>query len=108
MSLKFGLLYCSIKIPWRRKGRPTPLFLPGESHGQRSLAGYGPWGRRVRHDSALVQREHKLLFSLSVKKLKLNSSMKIYKTFRNSHKNKDALSITGDWKAKEDVKRSLE
>jgi len=24
----------------------TPVFLPGESHGQRSLAGHGPWGRR--------------------------------------------------------------
>ena len=32
------------KIPWRRTWQPTPVFLPGESHGQRSLAGYGPWG----------------------------------------------------------------
>ena len=32
------------KIPWRRKWQPTPVFFPGESHGQRSLAGYGPWG----------------------------------------------------------------
>ena len=32
------------KIPWRRAQKPTPLFLPGESHGQRSLAGYSPWG----------------------------------------------------------------
>ena len=32
------------KIPWRRKGQPTPVFLPGESHGQRSLAGYSPRG----------------------------------------------------------------
>ena len=31
------------KIPWRRKWQPTPIFLPGESHGQRSLAGYSPW-----------------------------------------------------------------
>ena len=30
------------KIPWRRAGQPTPVFLPGESHGQRSLAGYNP------------------------------------------------------------------
>ena len=30
--------------PWRRKWPPAPAFLPGESHGQRSLAGYGPWG----------------------------------------------------------------
>ena len=28
------------KIPWRRKWQPTPAFLPGESHGHRSLAGY--------------------------------------------------------------------
>ena len=32
------------KIPWRRKWQPTPVFLPGESHGQRSLAGYSPRG----------------------------------------------------------------
>ena len=32
------------KIPWRRKGQPTLVFLPGESHGQRSLVGYSPWG----------------------------------------------------------------
>ena len=29
---------------WRRKWQPTPVFLPGESHGQRSLVGYSPWG----------------------------------------------------------------
>ena len=39
------------KIPWRRKWQPTPVSLPGESHGQRSLAGYCPRGRkRVRRD----------------------------------------------------------
>ena len=37
------------KIPWRREWQPTPEFLPGESHGQRGLAGYSPRGRRVRH-----------------------------------------------------------
>ena len=34
------------KILWRRASQPTPVFLPGESHGQRSLAGYCPWGRK--------------------------------------------------------------
>ena len=34
------------KIPWRREWQPTPVFLPGESHGQKSLEGYGPWGRK--------------------------------------------------------------
>ena len=34
------------KIPWRRKRQPTPVFLPGKSHGQRNLTGYSPWGRK--------------------------------------------------------------
>ena len=34
------------KIPWSRAWQPTPVFLPGESHGQRSLVGYSPWGCR--------------------------------------------------------------
>ena len=32
------------KSPWKRKWQPTPVFLHGESHGQRSLVGYSPWG----------------------------------------------------------------
>ena len=38
------------KIPWKREWQPTPVFLSGESHRQRSLAGYNPWGHRVGHD----------------------------------------------------------
>ena len=34
------------KIPWRREWQPTPVFLPGESHRQRSMTGYSPWGRK--------------------------------------------------------------
>ena len=34
------------KIPWRRERLPTPAFLPGVFHGQRSLLGYSPWGRK--------------------------------------------------------------
>ena len=34
------------KIPWRRAQPPTPVFLPGESHGWRSLADYSPWGHK--------------------------------------------------------------
>ena len=32
------------KTPWRRKWQPTPVFLPGEFHGQSSLVGCSPWG----------------------------------------------------------------
>ena len=34
------------KITWRRKWQSTPVLLPGKSHGQRSLVGYSPWGRK--------------------------------------------------------------
>ena len=34
------------KIPWRRKWQPTPVSLPGKSHGRRSLVGCSPWGRK--------------------------------------------------------------
>ena len=34
------------KIPWRRERQPTPVFLPGESHGQRSPVGYGSWSHK--------------------------------------------------------------
>ena len=33
------------KIPWRRAWQPTPVFLLGDSHGQKSLVGCSPWGR---------------------------------------------------------------
>ena len=42
---KFFFTVCmETQTVWRRKWQPTPIFLPGESHGQRSLAGYSPWG----------------------------------------------------------------
>ena len=39
-------------IPWCRKWQPTPVFLPGQFHGQRSLEGYSPWGHRIGWDWA--------------------------------------------------------
>ena len=44
-------------LAWRIKWQPTPVLLPGKSHGQRSLAGYSPWGhKRVRHDLVIKQK----------------------------------------------------
>ena len=34
-------------IPWTSNWQPTPMFSPGEFHGQRSLVGYSPWGCKV-------------------------------------------------------------
>ena len=41
-----GFNPCVKKIPWRRKWQPTAVFLPGECHGQKSLAGYSPWSHK--------------------------------------------------------------
>ena len=35
----------AIRLYWRRQWHPTPVLLPGKSHGQRSLVGCSPWGR---------------------------------------------------------------
>ena len=58
------------KIPWRRKWQPTPVFLPGESHGRRSQVDYSPWGHKHikitglarRFNPETVLREDTLLF----------------------------------------------
>ena len=42
------------KSPWRRKWQPTPVLLPGESHGQRSLVGYSPRGRKESDTTKLL------------------------------------------------------
>jgi len=50
------------KITWGRKRQRTLVFLPGKSHGQRSLMGYSPWGQKgVRRDSATKQQRWCLL-----------------------------------------------
>ena len=50
------------KISWRREWPPTPVFLPGDFHGQRSLVGYSLWGRRASDTTEWLTR----LFSLHV------------------------------------------
>ena len=56
---RLGLDSWVVKIPWRRTWQPTPVFLTGHYHAQRSLAGYSPWGsQRVGHyGSNLARRQ---------------------------------------------------
>ena len=42
--ISFCLYYCTSLILWKRRWHPTPVLLPGKSHGQRSLIGCSPWG----------------------------------------------------------------
>ena len=46
------------KIPWRRQWQPTPVLLPGKSHGRRSLAGYTLWGRKRAGHDWVTERAH--------------------------------------------------
>ena len=60
------------KIPWRREWLPTPVFLPGEFYGQKSLVGYSPWSHKEsdmaerltqthgQTDNSLVSKEIKI------------------------------------------------
>ena len=53
-------------ILWRRKWPPTPVLLPGKSHGWRSVVGYSPWGRK---ESDTIERLHFTLMAQKVKNL---------------------------------------
>ena len=46
------------KIPWRRAWQPTSVYLPGESHGQRSLAGCSPWGLKESDTNEATEHAH--------------------------------------------------
>ena len=58
-----GNIFCSVLVIsfWRRQWPPTPVLLPGKSHGWRSLVGCSPWGRK---ESDTTERLH-FHFSLS-------------------------------------------
>ena len=46
------------KMPWRRAWQPSPVFLPAESHGQRRLAGYSPWGHKESDTTERLTHTH--------------------------------------------------
>ena len=46
------------KIPCKRAWQPTPVFLPGESDGQRSLAGYSPWDHKELNTTEVTAYTH--------------------------------------------------
>ena len=46
---------------WRRAWQPTPVFLPGKSHGQRSLVGYGPWSSK--ESETIQETDHRTVLS---------------------------------------------
>ena len=77
------------KIPWRKKWQPTPVFLPGESHGKRSLVGYRPQGCKDADTTEVTQHAQMnenlekdifyLLLSSAFLHIKLAKIQKFYK-----------------------------
>ena len=61
------------KTSWRGKCQPTPVFLPGESHHLRKLAGYSPWGR---NELDITERIH--FISLSILEINISSYVCVY------------------------------
>ena len=59
-----GFDYRVGKIPWRRERLPSPLFWPGEFHGQRSLMGYSPWGHKESDTTERLSLHHMAHHSL--------------------------------------------
>ena len=49
-------------IPWRRELLPSTVFLPGEAHGQRSLADYGPWVSKESNTTGRLTHTHALTY----------------------------------------------
>ena len=75
------------KIPWRKKWQPTPIFLPGKSHEQRSLMSYSPWGCKESDttEGLSIHTQH-LLSALStlITLLYLSSSQQFWNRALNS------------------------
>ena len=77
------------KIPWRRKWQSAPVLLPGKFHGQRSLVGYSPWGRK---ESDMTEPLHSLMYIYTHTRQNLETTTLIP---RRSHEERSLKIITG-------------
>ena len=66
------------KISWKRKWKPTPTFLPGKSHEQRSLAGYSPWSCKE-SDLTELLRIHIYTMPFYKRDLRISVSVRVLK-----------------------------
>ena len=92
-GLLHSYLYYLLQVPWRRKWQPTPVFLPGESHGWRSLVGYSPQSRKESDTSERLHFHfHKLLsFSESVTPISIPGYCHISKHLHYGPKNSNKI-----------------
>ena len=69
------------KISWSREWQPTPVFLPGEFHGQRNLVDYSPWGRKESDTTEWLIHTH-TFFAFKKVKVKLLNRVRFFATPR--------------------------
>ena len=82
-------------MPWRRKWQPTPVSLPGKSHGQKSLVGYRQWSCK---ESDTTERLHFLSFFLSVENIpSYNPDHFLFCTFMRKNREKLSNLETVQW-----------
>ena len=67
------------KIPWRRARQPSPVLLPRESHGQRSLVGYSPQGHRESDLTEVTEHTHKIIYASLLQEMATHSSILAWK-----------------------------
>ena len=70
-------------IPWRRAWPPTPVCLPGKSHGWRNLAGYSPWDHKKSDTTELLHFITQLDFLYLENNLKFHISLEFLHTYQN-------------------------
>ena len=94
-------------IPYRRKWQPTPVFLPRESHGQRSVVGYSP--RDCKELDSTEQLTHKLEdMSLGSSQTKKKKEEKKWNRISKNYDNyKNATYIQGEYQEKEKGKKEM-
>ena len=93
------------KIPWRRKGQPTPVFLPGESHGQRSLAGYSPQGRE---QLDTTEETWHMETYIKTSWLKANSSLMVQISLKKSKNTETKIKLILNYKFANDNKAQMD
>ena len=88
-------LSLSTFMHWRRKWQPNPVFLPGESHGQRSLVGCSPWGR-TESDTTEATWQQEGEYSEFFSKYPILALLNVYQVYMELHFQGISHSVVSD------------
>ena len=80
------------KIPWSRKWQPTPVFLPRESHRQRSMASWSPWGCKELDKTERLTLSLSLFSACTIQLCALNQ-VQVARKFQNPSQTQEAMTV---------------